>query len=108
MVVGRPSHVASAPKLCPKGLVVELRREIVEGKGGKEGEGGRPTSHAWHPLNPYFHPLNPYFHALLHLAPIMLTPLTKSIKSKANSFHPFPESFLFIYFFDFFRFYIMQ
>jgi hypothetical protein len=26
----------------------------------------------------------------------MLTPLTKSIKSKANSFHPFPKFFLFI------------
>jgi hypothetical protein len=76
----------------------------VEGKGRKEGEGGRsatilsPTSHAWPPLNPYFHPL-------LHLAPIMLTPLTKSIKSKANSFHPFPNS---VYiFFEIFRFYIM-
>jgi hypothetical protein len=88
MVVGRPTHVASAHKLCPKGVVVELRREIVEGKGGKEGEGGRPatnhwpTSHAWPPL---------------HLAPIMLTPLTNSIKSKANSFHPFPKFFSFIF-----------
>jgi hypothetical protein len=92
MVVGRPAHVASAPKLCPKGVVVELKREIVEGKGGKEGEGGRPatnfwpTGHAWPPLNPYFHPP-------LHLAPIMLTQLTKSIKSKANSLHLFQSSF---------------
>jgi hypothetical protein len=67
----------------------------VEGKGRNVGEGGRPatilwlTSHAWPPLNPYFHPL-------LHLAPIMFTPLTKSIKSKANSFHPFLKFFLFI------------
>jgi hypothetical protein len=96
MVVGRPAHVAIAPLLCPKGVVVELKRETVEGKGGKEGEGGRPatilwpTSHAWPPLNSYFHPP-------LHLAPIMLTPLTKNIKSKANSFHPFPKLFLFIY-----------
>jgi hypothetical protein len=80
----------------PKGVVVELKREIVEGKGAKEGEGGRPatilwsTGHAWPPLNSYFHPL-------LHLAPIMLTLLTKSIKSKANSFHPFPKFFLFIF-----------
>jgi hypothetical protein len=72
MVAGRPAHVASAPILCLKGVVVELKREIVEGKGGKEGEGGRPTTnlsptgHAWPPLNPYFHPP-------LHLAPIMLT-----------------------------------
>jgi hypothetical protein len=80
----------------------------VEGKGRKEGEGGRPatnlwlTGHAWPPLNPYFYPP-------LHLAPIMLTPLTKSIRSKANFFHLFSK-FLFIYLFVFeiFRFYIMQ
>jgi hypothetical protein len=62
MVTGWPAHVASALKFCPKGVVVELKREIVEGKGGKEGEGGRPatnlwlTGYAWPPLNPYFHP----------------------------------------------------
>jgi hypothetical protein len=77
----------------------------VEGKGGKEGEGGWsatnlwPTGHAWPALNPYFHPP-------LYLAPIMLTPWTNSIKSKANSFHIFPKFFLFI--FEFFRFYHMQ
>jgi hypothetical protein len=103
MVAGRPAHVSTARPLCPKGVVVELKREIVEEKGGKEGEGHRPatnlwpTSHAWPPLNPYFHPP-------LLLAPIMLTPLSKSMKSKANSFHHFPNFFLFI--FDFFRFYI--
>jgi hypothetical protein len=32
MVVGRPTHVAITPLLCPKGVVVELMREIVEGK----------------------------------------------------------------------------
>jgi hypothetical protein len=102
-VAGWPPLVASAPKLCPKYVVVKLTREIVEGKGRKEGEGSwpatnlRPTGHAWPPLNPYIHPP-------LHLAPIMLTPLTKSIKSKANSFHPFSRV-LFIYlFFDFFYF----
>jgi hypothetical protein len=68
MVAGQPAHRASAPKLCPKGVVVELKREIVEGEGGKEGEGGRPTSHTWPPLNPYFHPA-------LHLAPTLITPL---------------------------------
>jgi hypothetical protein len=89
-VVGQLAHVASAPKLCPKDVVVELKREIVEGKGEKEGEGGRlatniwPIGHAWPPLNPYFHPL-------LYLPLIMLTPLTKSIKSKANSFDLFPK-----------------
>jgi hypothetical protein len=107
MVVERRAHVAIAPLLCPKGVVVELKREIVEGKGGKEGEGGRLptilwlTDHSWPPLNPYFHPP-------LDLAPITLTPLTKSIKSKANSFHLFPKFFLFLFFFAIFRFYIMQ
>jgi hypothetical protein len=97
--------MGSAPKLCPNGLVVELKREIVAWKGEKEGEGDWPannlwsTGHAWPPLNPYFHPP-------LHLAFITLTPLTKSIKSKVNSFHLFPNFFLF--FFDFFRFYIME
>jgi hypothetical protein len=78
-------------------VVVELKREIVEGKGGKEGEGGRsttnlwPTGHAWPPLYPP-----------LHLALIMLTPLTNSIKSKANSFHLFSKVlFLFLKFLDF-------
>jgi hypothetical protein len=101
-VAGRQARVTIAPLLCPKGVVVELKREIVEGKGGKEGEGGQlatilwPTGHAWPPLNRYFHPP-------LHLAPIVLTPLTKSIKSKANSFHSFPKFFLFI----FSKFYIL-
>jgi hypothetical protein len=70
----------------------------VEGKGREDGKGGRPVNnlwsigHAWPPLNPYFHPPH-------HLAPIMFTPLTKSIKSKANSFHPFPKFYLFIYYY---------
>jgi hypothetical protein len=100
-VAGWLAHVATAPLLCPKGVVVELKREIVEGKGGKEGEAGWPvtnlwlTSHAWPPFNPYFHPQ-------LHLGSIMLTPQTKSIKSKANSFQPFPKFFLvFLKFLDF-------
>jgi hypothetical protein len=40
----QPVQVASAPKLYPKGVVVELKREIVEGKGGMEGAGGRPAT----------------------------------------------------------------
>jgi hypothetical protein len=106
MVAGQPAHVASALKLCPKGVVIELKREIVEGKGGKEGEGGWPATNLW-PIDHAWPPLNPYFHPPLYLAPIMITPLTKSIKSKANFFHPFPMFFLFIYF-EIFRFYIMQ
>jgi hypothetical protein len=97
--------VAKAPPIYPKGAVVELKREIVQGKGGNEGEGGRPATnlwtigHAWPPLNPYFHPP-------LHLVPLMLIPLTKSIKSKTNSFQLFPK--FFICFFENFKFYIMQ
>jgi hypothetical protein len=90
------SHVAIAPPLCPKCVVVELKREIVEGKGGKEGEGGRPITNLW-PTGHAWPPVNPYFQFPLHLAPIMLTPLTKSIKSKANSSHLFLKFFLFIY-----------
>jgi hypothetical protein len=69
----------------------------VEGKGRKEGEGGQPTTNLW-PTSYAWPPLNPYFHPPLHLAPITLTPLTKGIKSKANSFHPFPKFLLFFYF----------
>jgi hypothetical protein len=96
MATGRPAYVAKAPPFCPKGVVVELKREIVEGKGGKEGEGGQLATnlflagYAWPPLNPYFHPP-------LHLVPLMLTPLTKGIERKDNSFHLFPKFFLFVF-----------
>jgi hypothetical protein len=78
----------------------------VEGNGRKEGEGGQPATNLWltgHACPP----LNSYFHPPLHIAPIILTPLTKSIKSKGNSFRPFPKFFLFIIFSNF-LFYIMQ
>jgi hypothetical protein len=75
----------------------------VEGKGRKEGEGGRPATNLW-PTGHAWPPLNPYFHPPLHLAPIMLTPLTKNIKSKANSFYPFSKFYLFIIIIDFFYF----
>jgi hypothetical protein len=43
MVAKQPAHVANAPKLCPKGVVVELKREIVEGKEERrEKVAGRP------------------------------------------------------------------
>jgi hypothetical protein len=57
MVAGRPAHVTIAPLLYPKGVVVELKREIVEEKGGNEGEGGwlitffgRPTMLGLHSI----------------------------------------------------------
>jgi hypothetical protein len=102
IVAGRLAHVTKAPPPCPKCVVVELKREIVERKGG---EGVRLTNNLW-PTGHVWPPLNPYFHPLLHLAPIMLTPLTKGFKSKANPFHPFLKFFLFIY--EIFKFYIMQ
>jgi hypothetical protein len=72
-VDAQPAHVVKAPPFCPKGVVVELKREIVRGKEVEVGQLAtnlRLTGHAWPPLNPYFHPP-------LHLAPIMLSPLTK-------------------------------
>jgi hypothetical protein len=92
MVAGRTTHVAKAHPFCPKDVVVELKREIVEGKGGKEGEGGRPATNLW-PIGRSWSSLNPYFHPPLYLVPLVLTPLTKSIKSKDNSFHLFPKFF---------------
>jgi hypothetical protein len=74
----------------------------VEGKGRKKGEGGMSaanlslTGHAWPSLSNYFHPP-------LHLAPITLTPLTKSIKCKAKFLSSFSKV-LFIYFFEIFYF----
>jgi hypothetical protein len=100
MMAERPAYVTISTLLCPKGVVVELKREVVEGKGG-----GRLATILW-PIDHVFPRLNPYFHPPLHLAPIMLTQLIKSIKSKANFFHPFPKFFLFI--FEIFRFYIIQ
>jgi hypothetical protein len=97
--------VAKDPPLCPKGVVVELKREIVEEKGGKEGEGGRPATNLW-PTGHACPPLNPYFHSPLHLAPIMLTPLAKSTNVTQIPFILFQSSFYL--FLNFFRFYIMQ
>jgi hypothetical protein len=69
----------------------------VEGKGRKEGEGDRPATNLW-PTDHAWPPLNPYFHPPLHLASIMLIPLTKSIKSKSKFLSPFFKV-LFILFF---------
>jgi hypothetical protein len=77
-VAGRPTHVAKAPPLFPKVVVVEVK-EIVEEKREKEGGDGQPAK-LWHQFSSTFH--HPP-----HLDPLMLKPLTKSIKSKANSFH---------------------
>jgi hypothetical protein len=75
--------------------VVEIKRNIVEGKKGKEGEGGRSAINLW--LSGHtWPPLNSHFHSSPYLATLMLTPLTKIIKRKANSLHLFPKLYLFL------------
>jgi hypothetical protein len=97
-VIGRPAHVAKAPPLFLKVVVVEVKERVVEDKREKEGGDGR-SAKLWPQFSStFYHPP--------HLDPLMLKPLTKSIKSKANSFHLFPELFLFL--FEIFRFYDMQ
>jgi hypothetical protein len=91
-VAGQPDHVAKAPPFNPKGVVVELKREMADGKGGTEGEGSRsvtnhwPTGHAW-PLNPYFSSYTSSFSYHDHFTD------QKHIKQSQ-----FLSSFLFIYF----------
>jgi hypothetical protein len=95
-VAGRPAHVAKSSPICPQGAVVEMKMKIVEGKKGKEGEGCRPAINLW-PGGHTWPPLNSHFHSSPHLAPLMLTPLTKSIKSKANSLHHFLKFYLLLF-----------
>jgi hypothetical protein len=104
-VAGRSDHVAKSSPICPQAVVVEINRMIVEGKEGKRGGGGRPAINLWSDDNTW-PPLDYHFHSSPHLAPLMLTPLTKSIKTKANSLHLFPKFYLFL--FEIFRFYDMQ
>jgi hypothetical protein len=97
-VAGCPAHVAKAPPLFSKVVVVEVKERVVEEKREKEGGDGWPAK-----LWPQF---SSTFHHPPHLDPLMLKPLTKSIKSKANSFHLFPKFVLFL--FEIFRFYHKQ
>jgi hypothetical protein len=97
--------VAKSSPICPQGAVVEIKRKIVEGKEGEKGEGGRSAINLWSGGHTW-PPLNSHFHSSPHLAPLMLTPLTKSIKSKANFLHLFPKLYLFL--FEIFRFHDMQ
>jgi hypothetical protein len=90
-VSSRPAHVAIAPPLCPKVMVVEVKRKVVEKKGGKRrGGDGRPAK-LWPALSPTFH--HPP-----HLDPLVLKPLTKS---KSSSLHSLTKFLLFIYFLKF-------
>jgi hypothetical protein len=47
---GRPAHVAIAPPLCPKVMVVEVKRKVAEKKGGKGILAGRPSCGLHSPL----------------------------------------------------------
>jgi hypothetical protein len=87
-VAGRPAHVAKAHPLFPKVVVVKVKERVVEQKREKEGGDGRQATHFCRPakLWPQF---SSTFHHPPHLDPLMLKPLTKSIKIKANSFHVF-------------------
>jgi hypothetical protein len=87
-VAGRPTHVAKAPPLFPKVVVVEVKERVVEEKSEKEGGDGRPATH-FGQLAKLWPQFSSTFHHPPHLDPLMLEPLTKSIKSKANLFHLF-------------------
>jgi hypothetical protein len=93
-VVGRLAHVGKAPLLFPKVVVVEVNERVVEEKREKEGGDGRPATHFGRSakLWPQF---SSTLHHPAHLDPLMLKPLTKSIKSKAN---------FFLFLFEIFRF----
>jgi hypothetical protein len=65
-------------------------------KKGKEGESGRSTINLW-PGGHTWPPLNFHFHSSPYLVPLTLTPLTKSIKSKANSLHLLTKFYLFLF-----------
>jgi hypothetical protein len=100
-VAGRSAHVAKARPLFPKVVVVEVNERVVEEKREKEGGDGRLATHFGQPakLWPQFCFT---FHHPPHHDPLMLKPLTKSIKSKANSFHLFQSYFyFFLIFLDF-------
>jgi hypothetical protein len=104
-VARQPAHVAKAPPLYPKVVVVEVKERVVQEKREKEGGDCRLTNNFGRLIK-----LWPQFSSTFHhppdLDPLMPKPLTKSIKSKANSFHLFPKFFLFL--FENFRFYHMQ
>jgi hypothetical protein len=105
MVAGQPAHVAMAPLFHPKGAVVELKREIVVGKGGKEGEGDRPQIFANQPCLPSTQ-------SLLSSSTSSCSYHAHSTDQKYQKQCKFISSFskvLFIYYFiEIFRFYNMQ
>jgi hypothetical protein len=69
----------------------------VDKKVGKEGVGAWLATHFGWLAKPW-PPLSPNFLHSPHVVPLVLKPLTKSIKSEANSLHSFPKFLLFFYF----------
>jgi hypothetical protein len=92
-VAGRPAHGAKSPPLFPKVVVVQVEERVVE---EKEGGDVRSATHFSWPAKLWLQ-FSSTFHHPPHLDPLMLKPLTKSIKSKSNSFHLFPTFFLFLF-----------
>jgi hypothetical protein len=86
--------VAKVAPLCTKVVVVELKRMLLDKKVGKEGVGGWLASHFDRPAKPW-PPLSPNFLHPPYPVPLVLKPLTKSIKSKGISLHSFPNFLLF-------------
>jgi hypothetical protein len=70
---------------APKGVVVELKREIVEGKEGKDGGGGRPAMLDLHSIPTFI------LHFILLLSCSLHSP--KASKVKQISFIFFQSSF---------------
>jgi hypothetical protein len=68
--------VAKSSLIYSQGVVLKIKRKIVEGKEGKKGEGGRSAINLWSGGHTW-PPFNSHFHFSPHLAPLMLTPLTK-------------------------------
>jgi hypothetical protein len=100
-VAGRLGHVAIGSPLFPKVVAVEVKERVVEEKREKEGCDGWPATHFGR-LAKLWPQFSSTFHHPPHLDPIVLKPLTKSIKSKVNFFHLFPKFFyFFLKFLDF-------
>jgi hypothetical protein len=100
-VARRPAHVAKAPPLFPKVVVVEVKERVVEEKREKEGGDGWPATHFGRQAK-HWPQFSSTFHHPPHLDLLMLKPLTKSIKSKANFFHLLSKFFyFFLKFLDF-------
>jgi hypothetical protein len=103
MVAEWTAHVAKAPLFYPKGVVVELKREIVEGKGGRKWPAGHQYLAHWLCLSST--------QSLLSSSTSSCSSHAHSIDQKHQKQSQFLSSFfkvyLFIYF-EIFRFYIMQ